>query len=257
MKFSTINNKCKHLLSVLLLLVLISGMIPFDIYSYADEDDGNNQYDTIPVDASGAEGELVKAEKHTVHAYDFSRDMYIDYSFYLVKVPYETKTIKFYDNEHNAYYTPNPKSPALNPVGAKEDGWWTIETTNLYDGNVYDPYSNTWLSALEQADCYCEEATYYELYYDEYNDHTNSTHFFIQAGDESSPLDVFAKPEGDDWDWSGSGAYFEDEDYVGKIILELCAGKRRHTIETLRVIRLNEDMISFYILHFFVLHKLE
>ncbi len=227
MIFNAIKCNSKHLLSILLILVLILGMFNVEIYSYADQNGQYNQYDTIPVDEFGTEGELVKAELCTVNAYDFNTDTNKEYSFYLVKVPYGTKEVRFYDSDTSDYYTLNTEDlDALDRknIGTKDDGWWTIKTSDMYDGNVVDWSGYSWLYALEQADCYCEEATYYELWNDD-NPNKEKSHFFIQAGDENSPLDVLAC--NNDWDeWLGSGSYFLDEDNAGEIRLQLGAGKR-------------------------------
>lgn len=229
MKFSTIKCDNKHLLSIILLVVIIIGTIPFNMYSYADVDGQNEQYDTIPINAAGVEGELVKAEPQTVSAFNDMTGETSDYYFNLVKVPYDTKTIKFYDADTEEYLSPYDYD--VRRFYDKEEGWWTINTDELYDGVMFDDNYSQFF-ALQQADCYCKEATYYELINMDIPGFVSDvpfTHLFIQAGDENSPLDVIAKSEGDEW-WCSSGFFFEDGDSDGEIKLILGAGKRGQVI---------------------------
>ena len=211
----------KHIVSVLLLLTMVISDLSVNVNSYAA--DGDVKYDTIPINSEGQEGTLVNATP-----YDFipvMNDFWTGVAtFSIAKVPRDTATIKWYDNEAAQYFMPTDE--AFEPVMATQDnGWWTIDLGQIAE--CYDPFGQKMFSsflAVMGSEDYCKEASYYELFdTPEPRENPECRHFFIQVGDENSPLNVYATVGS-----TTTYDYWPNTTFSGnsKVELKLGAGKR-------------------------------
>lgn len=217
-----------RIVSILLTIAFLFGTTGINLYSYAGQ---YEQYDTIPINDSGTEGQLAKAEVKSAIASNEWADVYDEqeFQFNLITVPYGTSLVKFYDEETNMYYSPFDYDLIYYDYDTyNENGWWTINTKEMSDGSIEeDRFSHFF--AVKAADCYCKEASYYELMNEAYPASVPMPHFFIQVGDKDSPLDVFAKLEDDMDDYYGWSA----KQFTGdkEIRLVLGAGKRHEIFD--------------------------
>ena len=170
--------------SVIVIVIAILGFLfvtnaTFSCNVYAD----NNRFDVIPIDGSGNEGTLCQSS-------------FTDF-VYLVKVPYETERIKLYDETNQEImFSRDDNLNEVELIGdeccPEQDGWWTIDLSQLNKGNyaVKDDY--LWVLEDIFGEEYIPNACYHVLY----NPFDEGQYVIIQVGDSSSPFDCFANITG-------------------------------------------------------------